>query len=73
MENSKKIIGRIIKTQRKKKNLTLNELAEKLKVDRQYIWNLENGKINMTADYLDKIIEKIGCTHIDFFNLTDLV
>lgn len=71
MESSRKIIGRIIKRFRKKKGLTLNELADKLDVDRQYIWKLENGKKNISPDYLDKVIDKLGCKHEDFFNLTD--
>ena len=67
-KSSKKIIGRIIKFQRKMKGLTLQELGDKLEVDRQYVWRLENGKINMSPDYLDKVIERIGCEHEDFFN-----
>ncbi len=67
MENSKKIIGRIIKHQRLKCGLTLKELADKLEADRQYIWKLENGKINMSLDYLDKVIEKLGNNPEGFF------
>ena len=66
--SSKKIIGRIIKRLRKKKGLTLDEFAHKLDVDRQYIWKLENGKKNMSLDYLDKVIEKLGSKHEEFFN-----
>ena len=47
--------------------LTLQELGDKLDVDRQYVWRLENGKINMSPDYLDKIIENLKCKHEDFF------
>jgi transcriptional regulator with XRE-family HTH domain len=68
MSTSREIIGRKIKNQRKKKNLTQQELADLLQVDRQYVWRLENGKINMTLDYLDKIIFKLNCKHEDFFN-----
>ena len=42
--------------QREKRNLSLQELADLLGIDRQYVWRLENGKVNMTLDYLDKII-----------------
>jgi transcriptional regulator with XRE-family HTH domain len=69
MRGSKKIIGERIKTKRKLKKFTLNELATKLDVDKQYIWNLEMGNINMTLDYLDKVIEKLDCTHEEFFNI----
>lgn len=68
MNSSKNIIGTIIKHQRKKIGLTLEELATRLEVDRQYVWKLENGKKNIPPDYLDKVIEKLGCTHDDFFN-----
>jgi transcriptional regulator with XRE-family HTH domain len=68
MHKSKNIIGRIIKYQRKKSGLTLQELANRLEVDRQYVWKMENGKINMSLDYLDKVIDKLGCKHEDFFN-----
>ncbi|MBP7315911.1 MAG: helix-turn-helix transcriptional regulator [Chitinophagaceae bacterium] len=66
MKKSKNIIGRIIKRQRKRLGLTLQELANLLEVDRQYVWKLENGKINMSLDYLDKIIDKLECNHYVF-------
>lgn len=71
MKKSKNIIGRIIKYRRKKLGLTLQELANRLEVDRQYVWRLENGKINMSLDYLDKVIHKLECKHEDFFNEKD--
>jgi len=42
-------------------------------VDRQYIWKVENGKINMSLNYLDKFIEKLESKHEDFFNETDTI
>lgn len=71
MKKSKNIIGRIIKYRRIKLGLTLQELADRLEVDRQYIWKLENGKINMSLNYLDKIIDKLECNHEDFFKETE--
>lgn len=68
MKSSRQIIGRIIKNQRKKSELTMEELADELEVDRQYVWKMENGKINISPDYLDKVIEKLKCRHDDFFN-----
>ena len=32
-----------------------------LGTDRQYVWNIENGKINLSLDYLDSIIIKLKC------------
>lgn len=46
----------MIKHQRLKAGLTLNDVALKLEVDRQYIWKIETGKVNMSLDYLDKIL-----------------
>lgn len=59
----------MIKHQRIKRNLTLEDLAEKLNTDRHYIWKIENGKINLTMDYLDKILTMLECNPKDFFKL----
>ncbi len=71
MNSSKKIVGKIINNQRKKKGLTLKATGDKLGVDKQYVWKLENGKINMSLNYIDKLIKKLGCRHEDFFNSTN--
>jgi transcriptional regulator with XRE-family HTH domain len=73
VKSSKNIIGSIIKSQRQKKGLTLQELADKLETERQYVWMIENGKKNISADYLDKVIEKLNCKHEDFFNIQDKI
>lgn len=67
--SSKIIIGKIIKQQRLKSGLTLDELALKLKTDRQYIWKIENGKVNMSLNYLDKIITTLKVEHNSIFNI----
>lgn len=59
----------MLKQQRLKSGLTLNELAEKLNTDRQYIWNIEKGKVNMSLDYLDKILLALKCSPREFYNL----
>ena len=70
MQTSREIVGQMIKARRKEKKLTQQQLADLLEVDRQYIWRLENGKINLTMDYLDNVIEKLNCNHADFILLT---
>lgn len=70
MQNSKKIIGTMLKQQRLKSGLTLNALAAKLGADRQYLWNIENGKINMSLEYIDKILLALNCPHTEFYHLT---
>jgi transcriptional regulator with XRE-family HTH domain len=57
----------MLKQQRLKSGLTLNELAEKMSTDRQYIWNIENGKINMSLNYLDKLLKQLNTKPTDFF------
>jgi len=66
-QTSKKIIGKMIKARREEKNITQSQLAGLLHIDRQYVWRIENGKINLTLNYLDKIILALKCTHDDFF------
>jgi DNA-binding XRE family transcriptional regulator len=66
---SKKIIGKIIKAKREERKLTQSQLADLLFIDRQYVWRIENGEINITMDYLDKFILALKCTHEDFFNI----
>lgn len=68
-ETSKEIIGKLIAMNRKKKNITPQQLADSLGVDRQYVWRLENGKINLTMNYLDRVIIELGCVHDDFINI----
>lgn len=65
--NAKIFIGQQIKKHRINELLTLQQLADKLNVDRHYVWKLENGKINLTIDYLDKIIKILKCQPKDFF------
>jgi transcriptional regulator with XRE-family HTH domain len=66
MKDSKTIIGSMIKAKRIEKKITQQQLADLLNVDRQYIWRIENGKINLTMDYLDKIILHLDCETTDF-------
>ena len=67
LKTSKKIIGKMIKIKREERKITQSQLAGLLNIDRQYIWRIENGIINLTMDYLDKIILALGCSHSDFF------
>ncbi|MCB0474009.1 MAG: helix-turn-helix transcriptional regulator [Flavobacteriaceae bacterium] len=62
------IIGHFVKRNRIKKRLTQQQLVDRLKVDRQYVWKIENGKINLTTDYIEKIITSLKCTKKDFFD-----
>ena len=68
---SRAIIGGLIKYRRKEKRMTQQGLADLLLVDRQYIWRIENGKVNLTLDYLDTVIAKLNCQHVDFWVIID--
>ena len=68
MNISTKIIGLKIKTERKKRNLSQQAFANMLGIDRQYLWSIENGKENMTLNYLDNMIIILGCPHEDFYS-----
>jgi transcriptional regulator with XRE-family HTH domain len=66
MKSSKVVMGKMIKSQRKQRDFTQKQLADLLEVDRQYVWRLENGKVNFTMDYLDKVIFRLNCEQKDF-------
>jgi HTH-type transcriptional regulator / antitoxin HipB len=72
MKNSREIVGELIKYHREKKGLTMQKLAERLGTRRQYVWKLEKGKVNLTLNYIDKVIEKLGIKLSDIFNTTYL-
>jgi transcriptional regulator with XRE-family HTH domain len=65
----KTIIGQRIKFFREKNNFTQQELGDLIGADRQYVWQVESGKKNMTFNNLDKIINALKCGHAEFFNL----
>lgn len=72
MATTRKLIGQIIRYYRVQQNMTQEELGNKIGKDRQYIWKIENGKINTTFDTLDLIIRGLGNKHEDFFNLKQI-
>lgn len=61
------ILGREIKKRRLKLDYSQKELGELIGCDRGYISNLENGRINPTVEYLQKIANSLKCTIKDLF------
>jgi len=57
---TKHFIGLLIRQHRIKMQLTQEEFGKLIDVDRQYISKIENGKINLTLDYLHRIIELLN-------------
>lgn len=62
-----KIIGQNIKSLRKIKKISQEELSEKMSMDRSYFSALENGKVNFKANTLIKIAAALGCKLGDLF------
>jgi transcriptional regulator with XRE-family HTH domain len=58
MQSGKKL-GENLKKLRIKKNLSQGDLAKKLEVDRAYISNIENGRMNPTLSTLEKIADAL--------------
>ncbi|MCB9820321.1 helix-turn-helix transcriptional regulator [Candidatus Nomurabacteria bacterium] len=58
MESGKKL-GKNLKKLRLEKKFSQGNLAEKLEVDRAYISNIENGRMNPTLSTLEKIAQAL--------------
>lgn len=48
--------------------MTLQELGDTVNRDRQYMWRVENGRINTTMDLIDEIIRGLKTNHTEFYN-----
>lgn len=59
MESGKKL-GENLRRLRLKKKLSQGDLAGVLDVDRAYISNIENGRMNPTLSTLEKIARALG-------------
>ena len=58
MESGKKL-GENLKKLRLKKKMSQGDLAKALDVDRAYISNIENGRMNPTLSTLEKIAKAL--------------
>ena len=58
MESGKKL-GKNLKMLRLKRKLSQGELSKRLNVDRAYISNIENGRMNPTLSTLEKIAQAL--------------
>lgn len=61
-------IAKRIRYLRLNQNLTQEELSEKAGLGINYINNIENKFLNIKIDTLDKIIEALDLSPIEFFN-----
>jgi transcriptional regulator with XRE-family HTH domain len=62
MQSGKKL-GENLKSFRLKKELSQGDLADRLNVDRAYISNIENGRMNPTLSTLEKISKALGISN----------
>ena len=63
-----KRLGKNIKIERIKKDLTQEKLAEIMNVSQNYIASIERGRANMS---IAKILELANCLNIDIKKLVD--
>ena len=61
-------VGKSIKTERKKKNLTIQDVASMSEITPSIISQIENGKGNPSLNTLKAIARAIGVTVSTFFN-----
>jgi len=61
-------IGQRIRELRKKLEISQEALALKSEVDRTYITDVENGRRNISAEILEKIIKALEVSFSEFFN-----
>lgn len=70
MSFDKKKIGEKIAALRKDKNMTQEQLAEKVEITVQHLGTIERGKANTTLNRLDKIADVLGCSSYDLILTT---
>ncbi len=57
---SAKRLGQNMKKWRMRKKMSQGDISRALEVDRSYISNIENGRMNPTLSTLEKLAEAIG-------------
>lgn len=67
--NYKKILGARIRELRKNKNLSQEKLAEIVCLEPPSICNIENGKHYPSMQNLEKIVNALGISFGDIFNM----
>lgn len=60
-------LGQKIRNMRLKRNLTQEELAEKVDISQRTLSGIETGENFVTAETLDKLVEALGTTFEEMF------
>ena len=69
---TKDLMAKQIRGWRERQKMSQTELADRLGVDKQYVWKIENEGVNMTCGYLDKVIRCLGCSQYEFLTTISL-
>ena len=69
--NLKNLFGQNLKTIRKERNLTQEQLAEIIEVETGFVGMIETGKRAPSFETLQKITEKLDVSYSDLFDLKD--
>lgn len=54
-----------IRAMRNARNMTQEELAEKVNTTKQQIWRLENGQRQLTQEWLVRLSKALNCSIVD--------
>lgn len=72
MNTLRKLIGRRIRSIRKKKGLTQEKLADKAHLTQQYVGSVERGTQNISLDSLERIITALEVDFDELLTLKDM-
>ncbi|MNJ86444.1 anaerobic benzoate catabolism transcriptional regulator [compost metagenome] len=59
-ESTPKLVGKCIREERERQNLTQTELAEAVGKDRQYLYKIESGKVTPNIATIAILAEALG-------------
>ncbi len=60
LEQFKEKLGKAVREQRMKQQLSIDDVADRSKTCKSYIWSVENGLANPTISKMDKIARALG-------------
>ncbi|MCI3921338.1 helix-turn-helix transcriptional regulator [Paenibacillus sp. TRM 82003] len=69
MEISKKAVGNVIRTLRKRSQYTIEEFAYQSSLHPTHIGKIERGEISPSVESLGKVISVLNISYVDFFKM----
>lgn len=67
-----KLVGERVRTLRKEKNYTQDQLSEKAQIHNRYISDIERGERNITLETLEKVISALEVTPGEIFKFENI-